>query len=362
MTDPLARELADRVAAAIPTTVPSFDDVLRRARRQRLRNTIVIAASAAVVAGIAVGGWALRGTDPELSPAPPVSTPSQMATTSSAPDPTPNESTSPGLPEASPDPDYPSGIVVRLPGGDVEMPAETSCWKVTEPEDCRMGLSGEWPDLGTRDVIEFRFAKPGWEFWAVFRNPDQDCGPATTVQAIPTGDRWFRLDPAGAAGQYDVSLSGSGPGGLSATRFLWTTTSNGQIDPPLGTVGLFANSRGVGSFALEVVIDDLPFQPDTSELSSVAEVVVTGANGSQRTLRTPLIPQSLDCVNGHYFYYQGEWDDDFSTLGGSPFDLEITLSIRGTTYIGHANWRKIKGEASMAPISFTPPLPNVGAN
>ena len=58
-----------------------------------------------------------------------------------------------------------------------------------------------------------------------------------------------------------------------------------------------------------------------------------------------------------YLYYQGEWNIDFATLGGSPFQIEVTLTIRGIRYTGEASWRRIKGEGSMAPITFIPPLP-----
>ena len=122
-------------------------------------------------------------------------------------------------------------------------------------------------------------------------------------------------------------------------------------------MGLFSNSSGPGRFGLEVDIDDLPFQPETPDLSPSAKVVITGVDGSENTVSAPLVPQSIHCRNAFFFYYQGEFDIPFSSLGGSPFDLEITLSIRGATYVGHASWRKIKGEGSMAPIAFTPPLP-----
>jgi len=350
MTDPLARELADRVAAATPTTVPPFDEVRRRARHRRVRSTALLAASAAVIVGVLIGNGPLRTSNPDPAPGQQVvSPPSGQESTPSRPDPTYNRS------------EYPSGLVVRLPERDVDLPADTSCWNGAQK--CRRGLllpGDAIPDLGAHNAIDFWFARPGWKFSATFRRADEDCPRASTAEAVRTGDQWFRLDPADEAGRYEVDLYGQGPEGAVSTRFIWTTMSDGPIDPPAGAIALFPESRGEGSYALEVTMDDLAFHPARSEVSQSVDVTVTAADGRAKTLTAPIISSSLDCGqrgSRGYFYYQMEWDEDFQELGPRPLDLEVTLQIRGRTYDGHATWRGAKGESAYHPLAFTPQLP-----
>lgn len=357
MTDPLARELADRVAAAKPTTLPPFDEIRRRARRHRVRKTLVVAGCAAVVAGVAIGSWSLRTSDLKFGPDHPVNSPSAgKESTPSRSTPTYDRS------------EYPSGLVIRLPERDVDLPADTSCW--TGPQNCRRGLLGfggnaAVPDVGAHGAIDFWFARPGWHFSAIFRRTGEDCPRATTVDAARTDDQWFRLTPADQAGRYEVDLYGEGPEGSVSARFVWTTTSDGPVDPPEGAVALFPDSLGEGSYALEVTVADLAFHPTRSELSRSVEVTVTATDGQVRTLTAPLIPTSLDCGPRGYrgsFYYQMEWDENFSVLGRGPFDLEVELTIRGTTHIGRATWRDTKGRTPYTPLTFTPPLPAADAD
>lgn len=355
MTDPLARELAERVAAATPIMTPPFDKIRRRARRHRARTALAATATAAAVAGVAAVSWTLGTSDPNSHPGNPASTPSSTGeSTPSRPEPTYSPS------------EHPSGLVVRLNDRDIDLPADTSCW--TGSGNCRRGLllpSDPGPDVGSGDAVDFWFARPDWTFSATFRREGEECPRATTVKAVPTDSQWFRLTPADQAGRYEVELYGEGPEGLVSTRFLWTTTSDGPVDPPKGAVALFPESRGEGSYALEVIVDDLAFHPMKFELSRSVEVAVTAVDGSEQTLTAPLIADSLLCGgrgSKGSFYYQREWDEDFSVLGQSPFDLEVTLTIRGTTYVGHATWRDVQGGPVYTPVTFTPPLPAAGGD
>lgn len=354
MTDPFARELADRVTAATPTTLAPFDEIPRRARRDRARSTLVVAAGVAVVAGVSVGSWALRGSDPDTAPDLPI--------TSESPSPSEDPTS------ARPEPDYerseyPSGLVVRTAERDIDLPADTSCW--TAPDKCRRGLlmpGDPGPDLGESDAVDFWFARPGWEFNAVFRRVGEDCPRATSVDAIRTDDQWFRLAPADRAGSFVVDLFGEGPEGRVAARFLWTTTSDGPVDPPSGALALFPDSLGPGSFAVEVLMNDLPFQPSRSDVSTSVGVTVTSSDDRVRTLSAPLVPSSLDCGprgDRGLFFYQLEPEEDFAVLGREPLDVVVELTIRGTTHVGRATWRDPGGGTAYVPLSFTPPLPSV---
>lgn len=293
---------------------------------------------ALVVAVLLAGGCALREDEP------------------SAGDPTINRA-APAYARS----DHPSGLVVRLPGGDVDLPADTSCW--SESVTCRRALlppGATGPDLGTQDAIEFWSAQPGGRYQATFRRLGEDCPRATTVDAVATGDRWFRLDPAGAAGEYVVDLEGEGV----STRFVWTTTADGPVDAPAGSFLLVPESLGKGSYALEVMVEDLAFQPAWSELSPTAAVTVTAAGGRDTVVQVPLVVPSLECGSRGYqgsFYYQGEWRDDVAVLGRAPYDVRVDLTIRGTTYTGAATWYGASRAAPYVPVTFTPPLPAAGA-
>lgn len=276
--------------------------------------------------------------------------------------PTPSEDSTPSRSEPSYSrSEYPSGLVVRTAERDIDLPADTSCW--TGTDKCRRGLlmpDDPVPNVGSGEAIEFWFARPDWKFSATFRGAAEDCPRATTIDATRTDDQWFRLTPADKKGRYEVDLYGEGPEGSVSARFVWTTTSNGPVDPPEGAVALFPDSLGEGSFGLEVTLDDLAFQPAVSELSPSVDVTVRDARAQERSLAAPLIPASLTCGsrgNRGSFFYQMEWKDDFSVLGRRPFDLEVGLMIRGTTYIGRATWRGADGQSAYTPLTFTPALP-----
>ena len=314
-----------------------------------------MAASAVLVASVVVGGWSLAGDNPGPEPVNPVTSPSPTDSSPARPQPTYDKSEQ-----------YPSGLVVRLPDGDVDLPAETSCW--TEPQNCLRALldsDDTGPDLGEQDTIDFWFARPGWTFSATFRQAGETCPRNTTVDAVNTGGQWFELTPADKAGTYEVDLVGQGPEGNVASRFSWTTTTDGQVDQPVGAIGLFPQSRGKGSYALELRVDDLPFHPTKAELPSVVDVNVTSANSKTRILSAPLEPSALDCgyrgARGS-FYYQAEWDEDISILGNAPLLLESELTIRGTTYVGRATWRDDRGTTPYAVMEFEPPLPSADAD
>lgn len=347
MNESLGRELADRVSAATPSTLPPFDGVHRRARRDRWRTAGASVAAAAVVLGVVAGSWSMWGDGPGRDGE------RLLGERSTAP-----------TPRADPtyaDSAFPSGLVARLPDGDVQLPADTSCW--TEQDDCRRGLmlhSGAGPDMGRQDAIDFWFARPGWTFTAVLRAEDEECPRATTVEAVSTDDQWFRLEPADAAGSYVVDLSGYGPEGAASTRFRWTTTADGPIDGPSASVHLFAPSSGSDALMAEVVVDDLPFQPTAEDLSPAVSVRATAEDGSVATWQVPLVEPSLECGDWGsrgQFYYQSRLGNAAADPVRRPLDVEVSLVIRGTTHVGRGRWAGGR-QQSYVPLTFTPPLPS----
>lgn len=348
MNESLRRELADRVSAATPSSLPPFDGVRRRARRDRWRTAGASVAAAAVVLGVVAGSWSMWGSDPRSDGE------RLLGERSTAP-----------TPRADPtyaDSGFPSGLVARLPDGDVQLPADTSCW--TEQENCRRGLmlhSGAGPDLGRQDAIDFWFARPGWTFTATVRQTGEVCPRATTVEATAISDHWFRIQPADAAGDYDVDLEGVGPdSGMVSTRFRWTTTSDGPIEDPSSSAYLFAEPGGDGAPMAEVVFDDLPFQPTAEDLSRALNVRATAEDGGVSTAQVPLVEPSLECgVRGSrgQFYYQSLLPSGAVDPVPGPLDLEVSLAIRGTTYVARGRWAGGR-QQGYVPLTFTPPLPS----
>lgn len=314
--------------------------------RARARYDLGLAAGLAIVVSVVVG-CSPAGSDSKSLPKQTSGRPSTSEATK-RPDPT-----------YKPSP-FPSGLVARLPDRDVVLPADTSCW--TTPTNCRRALlsfGGSVPDLGQQDSIDFWFARPGWRFGATLRRSGDECPRVTTVEVTRTKRQWFRVPVADTTGRYVVDLYGQGPQGAVSTRFLWTTTSDGPVDPPQGSLLLAPESRGEGSFGLEVRLEDLPFQPARSEVSDSVKVVVTDAHDRERVLVAPLIRQSMNCIARGSFYYQAEWDEAIEVLGESPFDLAVTLTVRDTTYVGRATWDgSPRPRTGYVPVTFTPRLPS----
>jgi hypothetical protein len=343
MTDPLADFLEDRVRAATPPALAGFDDVRRRAGRQRLRVVVTIAAACALVAGIGLGGWAMRGDRPgAIDPATPT---------------TPTPTTS--QPTTAVDPGVESGLVARLPDGDLALPSNDRCWGA---EDCQRALMWQQtgPDLGSPSEIDFTFARPGWEFSATFTRLDDACPRATTVAVESTGARSFRLAPADASGTFQVDLHGTGQESSVSTRFVWTTTTDGPVDPPTGKLHVAPDSRTGPAHALEIAFDDLGFQPSRSEVGPFAVMTIMAADGTRSRVEIPLVAQSLPCQARGTFYYQGEWFTEITPRGPAPWDVEVAVTIRGTEHVGRGSWPGPSDDPNLqpyVPLTWEPALP-----
>ena len=345
MTDPLADLLEDRVQAATPAVLPGFDDVRRRAVRQRLHVVAAVAATVALVGGLGVAGWAARdgqgdAVEPAQSPTAPTVPTSRPATTY--------------------DPDLPaSGIVAVLPEGDQPLPVNDRCWG---DEEClRVLMEGQTgPDLGSPGAVDFRFERPGWDFTATFTPLGASCPRSTTVEAEQQGDGLLRVDPAGEAGTYQVDLWGAGENGFVSTRFVWTTPSDGPVEPALGRIQVVPQSWPGPSHAMEVLFTDLPFQPTRLEVSPQATVQVVAADGTRTDTEVPLVVQSLECQQQGTFYYQGEWLASSQALGPAPWDLTVRATIRGTEHVGTGRWAGPAPDPNLVPyepLQWDPELP-----
>lgn len=345
-------DLRALVDDATPEGVPGFDAVLaRRDQRSRRRRGMIAAASAAVLV-VAVSLAVQWGTpDGDESPAPP---PIQSPTETSSPTPTRID---------RPDPTYtwsdkPSRVVVRLPERDVALKTWLGCWwGPTGNLDCveeEPEPLAELPDVGSPEFVDFWFGVKGWTFEASFTELGVACPRVEETKTVSTGGHWFRLDPAGLAGDYRVDLTGYGPesdfkGAPTQMSFVWHTPTDGPVDKPEARVSSLGGD-------LEVV--SLGFQPT----SATARLTITAANDASMTRPIPLWPPSgRPCTELGGLYFQGD-DQDFagaSDLGPGPFTYLVRLTLDGKEYVGTGTYPDDvrAGTAVSVELTWSPPLP-----
>jgi len=267
----------------------------------------------------------------------------------------------------------PSPVVLRLADHDIALKPGTYCW-MGPPE--RDGLKhgkcadGYWPTKGLERVgspgsVDFWFGVEGWDFQATFTELGEDCPRQHSVKAVRTGDQTFRLDPAGPAGRYRVSLFGTGSGGDVATDFIWTTPTDGPTNPPTAGMALIAGERGeLESYGLSIGVGNLAFQPREAD----AEVTVAAANGRSMVLDTQRddLPDPDAHVREGACYAEGSvsfrGDDQAqqaARLGPPPFTYRVRLTLDGKRYVGTAVWPRdeIPDAGPNTKLSFDPPLP-----
>jgi len=332
-------DLRALVDDATPSSAPDFDRVLaRRDQRNRRRRAMVggAAATALVVGASLVIVLGASNSDENPSPAP---TPSPTQPIS--PTPTPVRADPPKL-------SYtwsktPSQVVVRLPDRDVTLKTWLGCW--WDPSgglDCveeRPDPVAMLPDIGSPEAVEFWFGVKGWTFEASFSQLGTDCARGESAKTVVTGAHWFRLDPAGYAGDYQVDLAGYGPhadfkGVPTMMSFVWHTTTDGPVDQPTARVS-----------HSDLEVSRVGFHP----ASATAKVTITDANGQRTTRRLPSAGNE-PCTTLGSFYFQGDFDDPaIPKLGPRPYTYRVVLTLDGTPYVGTA---KDDGQ-----VTWTPALP-----
>lgn len=319
-------DLRALVDDATPEGAPGFDGVLaRRDQRSRRRRGMVAGAGAAVLV-VATGLAAQLGSSGgDHSPAPaPITSPTEP----SSPMPTPID---------RPDPTYtwsdtPPRVVLRAPDRDVRLTTWLGCWNgpggnLDCVEEAPVPLA-ELPDVGSPDHVDFWFGVKGWTFTATLTQLGNDCPRSEDTKTVPIGAHWFRLDPAGFAGDYRVDLTGYGPhsefkGVPTSMSFVWHTPADGPVDQP--------KSR-VSDASLE--LSDLGFHPT----SATAQLTITDANGETTTRQLPWSYRD-DCatVGRGWLYFEGDFlDPAIPELGPSPYRYRVRLTLDGKTYIGTA--------------------------
>jgi predicted small lipoprotein YifL len=137
------------------------------------------------------------------------------------------------------------------------------------------------PDVGSPEQVIIEFPLAGWSVRADFDVVGKSCGrtfPAKTEEVAPGR---FVLRPAGYAGEYDVTLSGRGPGGDAYTTFRWTTPTDGPLPTPSSYASIIAGHDGaIGSYGIELSVSQLAETPERAD----ATITVTAADGDALTI------------------------------------------------------------------------------
>lgn len=111
---------------------------------------------------------------------------------------------------------------------------------------------------------------------------------------------------------------------------------------------------------MEIVFHDLGFQPSRAEVGSVADMRIVAADGARSRVEIPLVTQSLECYWEGTFYYQGEWLTEITPHGPAPWDVEVSVTIRGSEHVGRGRWPGPTGDPNSSPyvpLTWTPALP-----
>lgn len=333
--------------------VPSFTGVLARVRRRRTGRRVGVSLAAAVaVAAVVATPVVLQDRAAEVTaPAPPA-----VPSTTTAP----TESPALDLPRERPAEEYPMGdppqFHVLTGDGQVDLRP----WTICGPGYCADGFPDDknLVDVGSVDHLDFGFDLSGWEFRNItFRELDTPCPRAISVEATKTGERTFRIDPAGPAGRWAVDIFGRGPSGDAVTTVEWTTSEDGTSGPAArGIAAVLADhDGGVDSYGVELSLRHLDdWYPNAS-----ATIEVISATGGSVTIPVRL---SGRCgYKGDMFFTASQEQGLTATrIGDGPFRYVATLDLGETTHVGTGTWPDdlIRGYSPNIALQWEPALPD----
>jgi hypothetical protein len=261
-------------------------------------------------------------------------------------------------------PDQPPPIVLDVAGRTLETRAGSSCWMANGAGRCADAViadPGTLPRVEDATTVGFSFPVAGWAFEATFTPVAADkCTRSYTVDAVDKGSGGFSVQPSGPAGDYVVSLFGSGPQGDVEASFRWQTSSDGVLPPPTATTSIvWAPDGHPEGQAFRLDITDLAASPDRAS----ATVTATAANGRSATLDSAPGP-GLGCPPGRLsFSEQGSaFADRVAALGPAPFTYDVTLTLDGVAHRATATWPDdhvvdpFNDDPAPVPLVFDPPL------
>lgn len=238
-----------------------------------------------------------------------------------------------------------------------------TAWSACLANGCWDGaphLAGAVPSVGSPDELWFAFSYPGWDFEHVSFNPvDQECdGRVIDVAATKVGDRLFRIDPAGLAGEWRVDVFGYGrEGGDAVASVLWTTPVDGVMPPPRATGSLFYDADGervaYGGPTLGLV--------GLATTPRVANGTWTVTDGSGTTVSVPLTVEKHRCSRAGAVSFTGPelTPEQAASLRGRTLTYTVEVRLDRTIHTGTAEWTQRPSRPKEPELEFTfdPPLP-----
>ncbi|PVG82958.1 hypothetical protein DDE18_11500 [Nocardioides gansuensis] len=221
---------------------------------------------------------------------------------------------------------------------------QVDAWTYCDEGFCADGAPSDHPPkVGSPDVLTFEFDHAGWDFDSVtFREhgtrgtEGYTCAREVQVEAEKTGERTFRIHPAGPAGDWDVDIFGRGPAGDAVTTVHWKTPVEGTYpEQATGQAAVLADHDGeLDSYGVELGLSDL----DRHYPGATAQITVTSAEGGSVTI--PVKGDNRRCYSEGSLGFRAsdERGREAIGLGSAPFTYAAAVMLAGKTYVGTGVW------------------------
>jgi hypothetical protein len=188
------------------------------------------------------------------------------------------------------------------------------------------------------------------------------CAHSYSLRAQRTTPGTYRLPAAGPAGDYRVSLFGSGPQGDFSAEFRWRTASAGVVPEPTAYAAIVStdlDGRIDDGHGLNLSVSGLARTPERAS----ATVTATAANG--RSVTVDAGEAQLGCpAAGQVDWWEtdGRRSRRIAALGPPPFTYDVTLVLDGVEHHARATWPDdhvddpFNDDPAPVPLMFDPPL------
>lgn len=250
-------------------------------------------------------------------------------------------------------PRSPGSFVVRYGETELHLDPTTYCYS----NGCVDGMDPDPPEIGAHDeILVFVPVRDFTQLSANQRRGDDYCtARQLAAETTDLGEGWWRVTPQGPAGDYIVSLFAGGDGSGDMIADLVWTTPEAPLPSAAASLALIVDHDGApDSYGLELAINGLTDSP--SEYA--ASIVVTADGGDSTTIEATT---STDCFGEGALYFDGPADEatDAASLGGFPFEYEVTLTLDGTQYLASATYPDdlIEEHGVAVALEFEPALP-----
>ncbi|GAA3942056.1 hypothetical protein [Microbacterium soli] len=245
----------------------------------------------------------------------------------------------------------PGPFIIRHDGAELRLMPHTFCSK----GGCVDGVDPDPPSIGAPAELLVAFPDEGFDELIATQISDGDiCTGRTVVAEVSdTGDGWWRVRPAGPAGDYRLSLFARGSAGDAAADLLWTTPEDRPLPDATASLALIADHDGVpDSYGVELMVQNLADAPDEAG----ARITVTTADGASHVVAPA---RSTECTGEGALLFQASAEEGrrAAELGGFPFDYRVELTIDGRTHIGTGTYPDDAPPQEVAvPLVFDVPL------